>query len=725
MSGRPLEELSREELIRELRKLQEAARAAPGASERDQLVHDLRVHQVELEMQNRELREAQLRLEEASERYAELYDHAPVGYCTLSVGGAIREINLVGAALLGKARKDLLGQPFAAVAPLEDSQPFLAHLERCKLERARATSDLTFRAGRRGSRAVHVISEPVLGPDRRVTAFRTILIDISELKRLENKLRVFSEASAAFNVSLEPAATAEALLNFAVPALADLCMLDMAGEDGKPQRLVSFADRRKQETLAGPLKELRTLPGWRSAQARVMETGEPMLLEEVPPGERRPSAHDDRSSQALRAAGVLSLIVAPLSARGRTFGALTLAMAESERRYTPVDLRLAQGLASRAAMAMDNARLYAEAQRAIAARDGILGIVSHDLRNPLGIIVLNSSLLLQAAEQGRKVDSGKAIATIHRCAKRMNRLIQDLLDMSSIDAGRLAVLRARQPVRTLLAEAVEPWQAQAAEKALSLRYELSGGDELDVDCDRDRAQQVLGNLIGNAIKFTPPGGRVTVRAEPREGQVAFSVADTGPGIAPADLEHVFERFWQAKKTAHLGTGLGLSISKGIVEAHGGRIWVESRPGAGTTFTFTLPMPQGEPKPPPAATAGPSRTGHVVLVAEDERDERETIRQLLQNAGYEVVTAANGAEALDYLQHHSPPFLVILDLLMPVMDGWALLAERNRDAALRSIPVIVVSGQRDIASKVAAAHAGYVEKPIEAGRLIDAVAHTVH
>src|SRR6266851_1911414 len=161
-------------------------------------------------------------------------------------------------------------------------------------------------------------------------------------------------------------------------------------------------------------------------------------------------------------------------------------------------------------------------------------------------------------------------------------LIEDLLDLASIEAGRLTVERKRHPVTPLVQEALELVEPMAAQKKLRLERELPS-EPLDFDCDRERVLQVFGNLIGNAIKFTPEGGTIKVRAEMRGDETLFSVADTGPGIRPDELPHVFDRYWQAKKTARLGTGLGLSIAEGLVEAHGGHIWVESTPGRGSTF----------------------------------------------------------------------------------------------------------------------------------------------
>jgi signal transduction histidine kinase len=176
---------------------------------------------------------------------------------------------------------------------------------------------------------------------------------------------------------------------------------------------------------------------------------------------------------------------------------------------------------------------------------------------------------------------------IQRAAKRMNRLIRDLLDVSTMEAGRFAIEHARISPSELLAEFVEAQRPMAAASTLELRLDVS--DELpDIWGDSSRVLQVLENLIGNASKFTAPGGLITIGAVPRSGEVVFWVADSGCGISAEGLPHVFDRFWQARKGDRKGAGLGLPITRGIVEAHGGRIWVESTPGRGTIFFFTIP-----------------------------------------------------------------------------------------------------------------------------------------
>jgi signal transduction histidine kinase len=216
----------------------------------------------------------------------------------------------------------------------------------------------------------------------------------------------------------------------------------------------------------------------------------------------------------------------------------------------------------------------------------VLGIVAHDLRNPLGTILMQTALLRRPAPEPER-RSQEPTARLERAAVRMNRLIEDLLDVTRIEAGRLSVEQARLPAGQMLSDAVEAQKALAACAAVELR--LEGAPELpELWADRHRLGQVFENLIGNAIKFTEPGGRITVGAAPGDGEALFWVADTGCGVAAEDLPHLFDRFWQARKSDRRSAGLGLPIVKGIVEAHGGRIWVESTPGRGSTFFFTIP-----------------------------------------------------------------------------------------------------------------------------------------
>ncbi|HEY5414563.1 MAG TPA: GAF domain-containing sensor histidine kinase, partial [Gemmatimonadaceae bacterium] len=280
--------------------------------------------------------------------------------------------------------------------------------------------------------------------------------------------------------------------------------------------------------------------------------------------------------RALRATGLTSLIAVPLVMREMLLGVLMFGSSNPDRIYGQDDLRWAEPLADRSAVAIENARLYRASVEATQHRDQVLGVVAHDLRNPL------STILMQTAARSRKSNE-----VVHRAATRMNRLIQDLLDVSLIEMGQLPIQPARLSGGELVVEAVETQKMLATSASVELRLDV-GKDVAEVWGQHDRLLQVFENLIGNAIKFTTAGGWITVGAESNDQEVVFWVADSGGGIAPGDIPHVFDRFWQATRGDRRGAGLGLPITKGIVEAHGGRIWVESTLGRGSTFYFSIP-----------------------------------------------------------------------------------------------------------------------------------------
>jgi signal transduction histidine kinase len=262
------------------------------------------------------------------------------------------------------------------------------------------------------------------------------------------------------------------------------------------------------------------------------------------------------------------------------------------------------------ALAAENARLYEEAQQAVRVREQILEIVSHDLKTPLHTILMTTALLEKGVPDEQLGGLPRTMGRIQRAAHRMVRLIGDLLDFASIQAGNLAIRRELQEVGPIIEETLASFDTLAQEKHLELTSDVE--PQLPkIYCDRDRLLQVFSNLVANAAKVTAQGGHVMLRAEDRQHEILFTVADDGPGISKEDAKHVFERYWRSGEAQYKGTGLGLSIAQGIVAAHGGRIWAESEIGRGAKFFFTVPAsadrrqsirPSGGPLPPPAAKA---------------------------------------------------------------------------------------------------------------------------
>ena len=256
--------------------------------------------------------------------------------------------------------------------------------------------------------------------------------------------------------------------------------------------------------------------------------------------------------------------------------------------FTAIDLETAQDL-RRHAVELDLERQVVREQRAVRARDDLVAVVSHDLKSPLSLIATQASLFLRiltpADEASGRLRGG--LERILRAVERMSVLIHDLLDLAKIEAGRFVLRRSLEDVREMMEEALIILRPLADAKRITVVDEIAGAPSVSVD--RERIYQVLSNLIGNAVKFTPEGGRIVVRVEERPGSLVVTVTDNGPGMSAEQLPHLFERYWQARAISRDGSGLGLFIAKGIVEAHGGRIWAESAAGVGATVGFSLPL----------------------------------------------------------------------------------------------------------------------------------------
>jgi PAS domain S-box-containing protein len=402
--------------------------------------------------------------------------------------------------------------------------------------------------------------------------------------------RFLSEATAILNSSLDYERTLERVIQLAVPVLADWCSVHLVGDDGALRMVnLASADLAQRELVKRISDKYPVSP--EASIGEVVRTGR-AEMGEVDEAQLAAIAHDEEHLAVLRTLGFISYLAVPISARGRVFGALSLAMTRSsERRYGRQHLEIAEHLGRRAGLAIDNARLYREAQEASRTREQVLAIVSHDLRNPLSVILMSAASTMRRARASQDGWLVKQAETVHRSASRMERLIADLLDMASIHTGRLKVELKPQPIGDVIREAVDLHQPLAIEHGIELGAVLEVAPDTAGLLDRERILQALSNLLGNSLKFCEPGDRITlrVRREPGDDHLVVTVADTGPGISRAEQQHIFEPYWSAARNGKKGTGLGLFITRGIVEAHGARIRVESQPGGGTEFFFTLPL----------------------------------------------------------------------------------------------------------------------------------------
>lgn len=428
-------------------------------------------------------------------------------------------------------------------------------------------------------------------PDGR-TVYSAVLRDITDRKRVEDEQRFLAAASATLAASLDVDATVAAVPRLVVPLLGDWCLLRIVGHDGEIRTVAApHADPARDADVAELLERYPLDEDSPWIAVDVLRTGRPTLVAPVTDDWLEAHSVDDDHARLLRRIGAAGVVCVPLLAREQVLGVLTLGRGPHGRLPDEADLALARDLALRAALALDNARLYETAQRATAARDVVLGVVSHDLRNPLNAIAM-CARALRAPETGGAAalpDTGTLAGTIEESAAWAQRLIRDLLDVAAIEAGQLSLERHPEDPAAIVRRTHATFAARADAVGIALRVEAAPG-LVPVHADAERVLQVLANLVANALKFTEAGGEVAVHAERAGREVEFSVADTGAGIPADHLPHLFDLYWHARRAARSrGSGYGLAIARGIVAAHGGRVWVESEVGAGSTFRFTIPV----------------------------------------------------------------------------------------------------------------------------------------
>ncbi|HEY73129.1 MAG: hypothetical protein DRJ03_22780 [Chloroflexi bacterium] len=356
------------------------------------------------------------------------------------------------------------------------------------------------------------------------------------------------------------------------------------------------------------------------------------------------------------------------------------------------------------------------------AKTEFVSTVSHELRTPMTAIKGYTDLIHAGAAGPINENQRRFLSIIRSNTDRLTALINDLLDISRIETGRVRFETKPLQIGEVVADVVNVLAGQAEENDQTLTYEVVAGIP-DVMGDHDRLTQMLTNLIGNAIRYTPQGGEIEVRVYPVEGAVRVDVRDTGIGIDSEDMGHLFERFYRSDHPLvqeKRGTGLGLSIVKMFVEMHGGRIWVESEPGAGSTFTFILPVSvrSGEME---GVSASPSLTARLrtVLVVDDERDLAELVQRQLETGGYQVSILGRGGPVIAWVQENQPD-LIILDLILPDMDGLDVLSALKDNPVTADIPVIAFTIKQDDGTAWDLGVADYLTKPIEADDLLASV-----
>ncbi|WP_263452521.1 PAS domain S-box protein [Hyalangium gracile] len=525
-------------------------------------------------------------LRETSERMRSVLDTAVEAIITIDEGGRMQGVNAATTRLFGYAPEELLGRNVSMLMPepyRSEHDRYIHNYLRTGVRKIIGTGREVW--GQRKDGSIFpmelAVSETVLARGR---LFTGMVRDISQRKEAERAQSLLVEVGTVLAQSLDLETTLKNIASLAVTHLADYCMVDLLGGDGQLQRLEVLA--RNPEHRAFMLRAMGYPPrlGSESPVAKVFETGQATAAD-ITPEWLDAAARNAEHRAVLELLAPRSALILPLKARGRTLGVINLASTEPGRMARPSVKVVAQGLADRAAMAIDNARLYQEARDAVRVREDVVAIVSHDLRNPLNAISLSASTLIKREELDER--TAKAATRIYSAADRAHRLIRDLLDFTQARVGGIPLSPRPVELGELARQVVEEIQSAYPERALELR----GAREGRVEGDPDRLAQVMANLLGNAVQHSPAGTPVRVTVGEEEGSVCFEVHNEGAPIPADRLPGLFEPFHRGREAgagARGSLGLGLFISHQIVAAHGGRIEVRSEEGQGTRFTVWLP-----------------------------------------------------------------------------------------------------------------------------------------
>ena len=612
--------------------------------------------------------------------------------------------------------------------------------------RSLLTIPLLIRGERTGTlafyfRTPHTFSEVEIKTAQALGNLAAAAITTAELhdeQRMAHRQTEFlARAGGALASSLDYRQTLKQIAELAVPHIADWCAVDVADEGGRFERLTVAPVDPARVDLARRFNEMYPPePDEPFGTPQVGRTGAPARLEQLTADTIREGARDPEHAAALQALGITSLMYVPIRARTGTVGALTFVSAESGRRYTEADLRFAEAVAGRAGLAVENARAYEEARRANRVKDDFLATLSHELRTPLNAIMGYARMLRTGALAADRQQ--RAIETVERNASSLAQIVEDVLDVSRITSGKLRLHVAPVSLGQIIADAMATVSPAAHAKGVHLEMAVAP-DTRTLHADADRLQQVLWNLLTNAVKFTDRGGRVEVRAHRSDDEhIDISVTDTGSGIPPAFLPLVFDRFSQGDSRfsrEHGGLGLGLAIARHIVEMHGGTITAASEgQNRGATFHIRLPTTPGVPAELESAAAVESRgqestlAGITVLAVDDDRDALALVRDILTGAGARVIPAFSASEALASLAADMPD-VIVSDLGMPGMDGLELLRRiRSHPApAVATIPAVALTAYARSDDRILAQRVGYqlhLAKPIDPVTIVRAVASLV-
>jgi PAS domain S-box-containing protein len=699
------------------------------------------------------LRAAFLEKERANRSLTTTLNSIGDGVIATDAAGVIAFVNPVAEALTGWSAADATGLPLGAVFRVLNERtrrPAEGPVERVLREGSVVgLANHTVLVRRDGAEIpIDDSGAPILDEDGALTGVVLVFRDVTAKRRDQERREFLAEASNVLASSLDVEKTLATLARLAVPRLADWCAIDVMDHDrGRLEQLaVAHVDPAKVSLADDVGRRYPPDPDAATGAPHVVRTGVSELYPEIPKELLEAGARDAEHLRVIRELDLRSAMVVPLRARGNTMGAITFIFAESGRRYTPADLEFAEELARRAAIALDNARLFESEQKARRtadvsnrAKDDFLATVSHELRTPLNAM-LGWTRLLRAGDLTPERRE-RALETIERNAVTQAQLIEDLLDVSRIISGKLRLDVQSVEMNHIVEQATDSLRLASEGREIHVLASLDPNAG-PVMGDPHRLQQVVWNLLSNAIKFTPKGGRIHITLERIDSSLQLCVIDNGQGMRPEFVPHVFERFRQedgAITRAHGGLGLGLSICRHIVELHGGTITASSR-GEGMGSKFTVRVPVSSVRREVRSTSSrltpvspsldfecpPQLEGLKVLIVDDEVDARELLEAVLDKCGAIVLLAESVATALDVIARARPDILVS-DIGMPGEDGYDLIRKVRALPAAEGgdIPAAALTAYARAEDRRKALNAGFmmhVPKPVEPAELVAVIAN---
>ncbi|HEV3343318.1 MAG TPA: PAS domain-containing protein [Pirellulales bacterium] len=668
-------------------------------------------------------------LRQGEERFRQLADSMPQMVYTVRPDRSTEYLNRRWYEYTGLPERDL--ENWSSVVHPDDLEPCLAEAKRTFGAGQPFEMEIRLREARTGLYRWHLArSVPVRDQTGQLVRWYGTSTDIHDRKQAEDAARFLAEASATLATVVDYETTLLKVAALAVPQFADWSAVDVAEPDGTLRRLAFVHQDPEKLRLARALIDRyppeQDAPG---SPSRVFRTGQPAVIAELTDEMLAKAARDEEHLGMLRALGLRSYICVPLVAAGKTLGVLTFATAESGRRYADADLAMAEDLAHRAAIAIQNAELYRELRAADRLKDEFLAMLAHELRNPLAAIRNAHYVMKSPGADETILPQVREIA--ERQVDHMARLLDDLLDVARISRGRIELRKEALDAGALAdhtVEAIRPLvEARKHELTVSVPDEPAW-----VEADPTRLEQILNNLLNNAAKYTDPGGRIHLAVECEGGEVALRVGDTGVGIAPEMLPRIFDPFVQAERRldrSHGGVGIGLTLVKKLVDLHGGSVVARSAgTGCGSEFIVRLPaVPAPAERSEKTVDEDTTRPlSRRVLVVDDNRDAADSLALHLRLAGQDARAAYDGPSALALTKEFDPD-VIFLDIGMPGMDGYEVARRLRQDPESKGVVLVALTGWGQNADRQRSLEAGFdhhLVKPVDAKTLTDLLAGTV-